>query len=58
MSEESCWLAILTIAALTVTIMTAVIATGICYHRQIMVEHGYEEVTVLGNRGPYWQKVR
>ena len=58
MSEESFWLTVLTIAALTVTIMAAVIATGICYHRQTMVEHGYEEVTVPGSVSPYWQKVR
>lgn len=51
------WLRLWYIVACAILLLAGIITTGVCYHRKIMVENGYEQVQLPSVLHTRWQKI-
>ena len=58
MDDNEFWIAFWRTASIAVVLLAAIVTLGVYYNRTLMVENGYEQVSLQGMSSAYWQKVR
>jgi len=57
-NDQKFWLWVLTIVMLGLIGIASVITGGICLNNYVGISAGYEKVSLPGQVGTYWQKVK